>query len=67
MQTVEDWLTEAGVGLEGWNIKTAYAVSVDGNIVAGYIENDTWYQPYIAYVTNDTLAKDGFEDLKKSD
>jgi hypothetical protein len=54
----------AGVDLEGWNIKSAYAESADGNIVAGYIENDTWYQPYIAYVTNDTVEQDGFEVLK---
>jgi hypothetical protein len=57
----------AGVDLEGWNIKSAYAESADGNIVAGYIENDTWYQPHIAYVTNDTVEQDGFEVLKKSD
>ena len=55
MQTVEEWLTEAGVDLEGWNIKSAYAVSADGNIVAGYIENATLYQPYIAWVVDDTI------------
>jgi len=60
-QTVEQWLTDAGVDLQGWSIRGVSAVSADGKTLAGYIENATWYQPYIAYVISDDVFVDGFE------
>ena len=60
-QTVEQWLTDAGVDLQGWSIRGVSAVSADGKTLAGYIENATWYQPYIAYVISDDIYVDGFE------
>lgn len=60
-QTVEQWLTDAGVDLHGWSIRGVSAVSADGKTLAGYIENATWYQPYIAYVISDDIFVDGFE------
>ena len=58
-QTITEWLTDAGVDSTGWTFYQAYAVSADGNIVAGYAHNPSGdFEPFIAWVTGGTPKPD---------
>ena len=59
MQTIKEWLSEAGVDSTDWYFQDAFAVSSNGNIVSGtVIKPDGGYEPYIAWVTGGTPKPD---------
>ena len=65
MQTVIEWLQEAGVDTGTVDDGHAWSVSADGNTVGGNIRDhnntDAGEWPFIATVIDDVLYADGFE------
>ena len=65
MQSVIEWLQEAGVDTGTLNNGSATAISADGNTIGGRIRDsentDAGYRPYIAHVISDDVFVDGFE------
>ncbi len=67
-QTIEEWLTDAGVDSTGWLFRSAVAVSADGTVVTGTAINPSGdREPYIAWVVDDLISGGpgfSFEDLE---
>jgi len=65
MQSVIEWLQEAGVDTGTLDAGAAWSVSADGNTVGGNIRDqnnsDAGEWPFIAHVINDDVFIDGFE------
>lgn len=62
MQTLFEWLNDAGVDTGRYNGGQIYTVSADGNTLGGQVEDeDHDRRPFIARVVADTVFVDGFE------
>ena len=65
MQSIFEWLSEAGVDTNPWTSASVATVSADGNTIGGQLEdsnNGYNRRAFIAHVINDLVHADGFED-----
>jgi len=65
MQSIFEWLSEAGVDTNPWTSASVATVSADGNTIGGQLEdsnNGFNRRAFIAHVINDVVYADGFED-----
>ena len=54
MQSVVDWLADAGVTVTGWSLTRAGGVNADGSVVVGYGTSASGWEAFIARVTTTT-------------